>query len=92
MKTELGRISEQLPEVGCLKEEECCPDQTIPIPQGCSSPLVVEDFKPFHSNEKVMKKIVRRAVEQRLLGPDSSLLACPSPNCEGVFRRFLFDF
>ena len=39
-----------------------------------------------------MKKIVRRAVEQHLLGPDSSLLACPSPNCEGVFRRFLFDF
>ena len=25
VKTELGRISEQLPEVDCLKEEECCP-------------------------------------------------------------------
>lgn len=57
------------------------------VQEGCSSPFVVEDFKPFHSNEKVMKKIVRKAVEQRLLGPDSSLLACPSPNCEGVFRR-----
>ena len=49
---------------------------------------MVEDLKSFESDEKVIKKIVRTAVEQKLLGSDSSLIACPSPNCEGVFRRF----
>ena len=49
---------------------------------------MVEDLKSFESDEKVIKTIVRTAVEQRLLGSDSSLIACPSPNCEGIFRRF----
>ena len=50
----------------------------------------MEDLKPFESDERVTKKLVTAAIEQRLLGPDSSLLACPSPNCDGVFRRFTF--
>ena len=56
--------------------------------QDCNAPFVVEDLKAFESDEKVIKKIVRTSVEQRLLGSDSALKACPSPNCEGVFRRY----
>ena len=58
--------------------------------QECRSPFVVDDLKPFESDERVTKKVVTAAMEQRLLASDSSLLACPSPNCEGVFRRFTF--
>ena len=51
----------------------------------------MEDLKPFESDERVTKKIVRAAIEQSLLETDSSLLACPSPNCEGVFRRLILS-
>jgi len=55
--------------------------------EGCSSPWVAEDLRRFESDQEVMKRIVRGSLEDNLLQPTSNLHACPSPNCEGVFRK-----
>ena len=46
----------------------------------------MEDFKALEFDDEVMKKIIRGSLEDHLMMPGSCLAACPSPNCEGVFR------
>ena len=46
----------------------------------------MEDFKALERDDKVTKRIIRCALEDHLQRPDCSLAACPSPDCEGVFR------
>ena len=48
--------------------------------------LVVEDFKYLENDENLMQKLQRNALEHKLLSASCSLKACPSPNCQGVFR------
>ena len=54
--------------------------------QNCDSQLVVADFKFISSDEGFMKRFHKNALDHKLARHDSSLRACPSPNCKGVFR------
>ena len=52
--------------------------------QDCDQLLVVEDFKTLGPEER--QKLQKNALDHKLSDVNSELRACPSPNCNGVYR------
>ena len=54
--------------------------------EDCGEQFVVEDFK--HLDSETLQKLQRKALEHKL-NNDTSLKPCPSPDCSGVFRKYV---
>ena len=53
--------------------------------QDCGHLLVVEDFKLLPA--ELHQKLVKKALDHKLIDVTSDLAPCPSPNCNGVYRK-----